>query len=47
VADLASGLRSAGFDDPDFRASNYMRLKVLSQLREKNAVTEDLFWRRP
>jgi nucleoside-diphosphate-sugar epimerase len=46
VADLASGLRAVGFDDPDFRASNYMRLKVLTHLRSNGALTEDLYWRR-
>jgi nucleoside-diphosphate-sugar epimerase len=47
VGDVAAGLRAAGFADPAFRTSNYMRLKVLSQLRGRGALTEDLFWRRP
>jgi hypothetical protein len=33
-----------GFNDPDFRNSNYMRLKVLTHLRSKGYLNENLEW---
>ena len=44
VADIADGLRACGFHDPQFRESNYIRLKVLSDLRNQGRLSEDLFW---
>jgi nucleoside-diphosphate-sugar epimerase len=44
VRGLADGLRAAGFKDADFRQSNYIRLKVLSDLRAQNLLSEDLTW---
>ena len=44
VQDLAHGLRSRGFAVADFRASNYIRLKVLSDLRNAGRLSDELFW---
>jgi len=46
VANIADGLRACGFHDPKFRESNYIRLKVLSDLRNAGRLSEDLFWNR-
>lgn len=45
VADLAAGLRAAGFADPEFRKSNYIRLKVLNDLRSGGQLTDELYWK--
>jgi nucleoside-diphosphate-sugar epimerase len=47
VSDLLTGLRRMGFDDPDYRDSNLVRLNVLRRLREGGALTEDLAWADP
>jgi len=44
VADIADGLRSRGFHNAAFRESNYMRLKVLTDLRRAGRLSEDLHW---
>jgi nucleoside-diphosphate-sugar epimerase len=44
IRELQEGLESMGFDDPDFRGSNYMRLQVLKGLREKSLLNEKLEW---
>lgn len=44
ISELKSGLERMGFDDPDFRQSQYMRLKVLSGLRERGLLSEQLEW---
>ena len=41
---LAKGLRSAGFADPDFRNSAYIRLKVLEAHIAAGRLTSDLRW---
>ncbi len=46
VQGLAEGLRAVGFKDADFRQSNFIRLKVLSDLRAQERLTEDLTWSR-
>lgn len=46
VNDLAAGLRAVGFNDPEFRHSNLIRLKVLSDLRESGRLNENLIWSR-
>ncbi|MGA3118055.1 MAG: SDR family oxidoreductase [Syntrophobacteraceae bacterium] len=46
IEDLRDGLESMGFRDPEFRNSDYMRLKVLSQLLEKGLLDNDLKWAR-
>ena len=44
VRGLAEGLSEAGFHDPDFRNSDYIRLKVLNDLKAKGRITENLDW---
>jgi len=44
IKELKDGLEAMHFDDPDFRNSRYMRLKVLTALRDKGLLTEDLEW---
>jgi nucleoside-diphosphate-sugar epimerase len=44
VSDMKSGLETMKFADPGFRNSSYMRLKVLSALREKGLLNERLEW---
>jgi nucleoside-diphosphate-sugar epimerase len=46
VADIADGLRACHFQDAAFRQSNYIRLKVLSELRSAGRLSEELFWQR-
>ncbi len=45
IQDLRDGLEAMGFRDPEFRDSNYMRLKALSQLLEKGLLDRDLNWK--
>lgn len=44
IRKLKDGLEAMHFDDPDFRNSRYMRLKMLTGLRNKGLLTEDLEW---
>ena len=44
VAELAEGLQRMGFDDADFRKSKFMRLNVLSDLRDRGLLDGDLAW---
>jgi hypothetical protein len=44
VRDLKEGLEGMGFRDADFRQSNWIRLKVLSRLREDGLLDEKLRW---
>jgi hypothetical protein len=44
IKELKYGLEHMGFNDPDFRNSNYMRLKVLTHLRIKGYLNENLEW---
>jgi hypothetical protein len=44
LKELKNGLEEMGFRDPDFRNSNYMRLKVLTNLRNKGYLSENLKW---
>jgi nucleoside-diphosphate-sugar epimerase len=44
VSDLRDGLESMGFSDTNFRSSRFVRLQVLSELRERGMVTEKLEW---
>jgi hypothetical protein len=41
---VADGLLQAGFADANFRCSNYIRLKVLSELRARGDISPDLYW---
>jgi nucleoside-diphosphate-sugar epimerase len=44
VKELKEGLETVGFRDEDFRNSKYIRLKVLTDLRNKGLLTERLEW---
>ncbi len=44
IRELRDGLQAMGFNNTDFRNSDYMRLKVLSGLREKGLLSPDLRW---
>ena len=44
VEELRDGLLSMGFADQNFRNSRFMRLKVLTHLREAKLLTETLEW---
>ena len=44
VAELAEGLQRMGFADVDFRKSKFMRLNVLSDLRDRGLLDADLAW---
>jgi hypothetical protein len=44
IEELKSGLEAMNFKDEDFRNSQYMRLKVLTHLRNKGLLTEKLEW---
>jgi len=44
IKELKNGLEGAGFRDEQFRSSKYIRLKVLSDLRSKALLTENLEW---
>jgi nucleoside-diphosphate-sugar epimerase len=44
IQDLRDGLEAMGFSDKFFRASNFIRLNVLSGLRSKGLLKETLEW---
>lgn len=44
VKELKDGLESIGFADGEFRNSKYMRLMILTELREKGFLNEKLEW---
>jgi nucleoside-diphosphate-sugar epimerase len=44
IEELRDGLQGMGFDDANFRNSQFIRLKVLTHLRETNLLTETLEW---
>ena len=44
IKELKNGLEKMGFKDTDFRNSNYMRLKVLTNLRKKGYLSKNLKW---
>jgi len=46
IMELKDGLESLSFNDRDFRNSRYMRLKILTYLREKGFLNEQLQWQR-
>jgi nucleoside-diphosphate-sugar epimerase len=45
IEDLREGLESMGFKDPEFRNSDYMRLKMLSKLLGQGLLDNDLKWK--
>lgn len=44
IDEVKKGLEDMGFNDPDFRNSRYMRLKVLTQLRDRGLLNKNLEW---
>jgi len=44
ILDLESGLKSTGFNNPDFRNSTLIRLKVLNDFQEQGLLNENLNW---
>lgn len=44
IEELRDGLTAMGFKDGDFRNSDFMRLKVLSGLRQSGIITDRLEW---
>jgi nucleoside-diphosphate-sugar epimerase len=44
IIELKNGLEEMGFNDPNFRNSKYMRLKTLTDLRNRGHLTENLEW---
>jgi nucleoside-diphosphate-sugar epimerase len=44
IEELKLGLEAMRFSDPDFRNSNFIRLKVLRSLRKKGLLDEQLHW---
>ena len=44
IKDLKNGLEAMGFNDSNFRNSKLMRLKVLTDLRNRRLVTDSLEW---
>jgi nucleoside-diphosphate-sugar epimerase len=44
IKELKNGLEQMGFNDPDFRNSEFIRLKVLTNLRSKGYLSENLKW---
>lgn len=44
IQDLKEGLEAMGFSDTNFRKSNFVRLNVLSGLRSKGLLKENLEW---
>jgi nucleoside-diphosphate-sugar epimerase len=46
ILELKSGLVAMNFTDPNFRNSSFMRLKVLTELRQRNLLSSELRWLR-
>lgn len=44
IQGLKNGLEGMRFQDPNFRSSSFMRLNVLTHLRETEALTDQLLW---
>jgi nucleoside-diphosphate-sugar epimerase len=44
IRELRSGLESLGFRDKDFRNSRFMRLNILTELRKKGLLNDQLQW---
>ena len=44
IEELRDGLHGMGFADENFRNSQFMRLKVLTHLRDTHLLTETLEW---
>lgn len=46
IEGLQEGMRAFSFADAEFRESDFIRLKVLSQLRQKELLDDSLYWLR-
>ncbi len=44
IRELKTGLEKICFNNPDFRNSQFMRLKVLTSHQEKGLLSEQLEW---
>ena len=44
ITDLKAGLNEIGFNQKDFRNSNFMRLNVLQGLISSNRIDKQLYW---
>ncbi|MDN3686710.1 NAD-dependent epimerase/dehydratase family protein [Cyclobacterium jeungdonense] len=44
IKDLQEGLSGIGFNDPHFRESSLIRLKVLNRFQQKRILDQDLSW---
>lgn len=44
IQELKDGLEAMKFNDDNFRNSRFMRLKVLTHLRNSKLLSEDLYW---
>lgn len=44
IETLYLGLKEIGFNDPNFRQSNLIRLNVIDQLKQNNYLNKDLYW---
>lgn len=44
IKDLVQGIADMGLNDPKFRESKYMRLKILAGLQEEGLLNENLSW---
>ena len=44
IKELEKGLKNMKFNNPDFRNSRYMRLKVLTDLQAQGLLTDELEW---
>ena len=44
IISLRAGLEACGFADPKFRESDFVRLRVLSELRRQGLLDESLYW---
>jgi nucleoside-diphosphate-sugar epimerase len=47
IRELRDGLKTMNFDNPNFRESQFVRLKTLSQLREQGLLNNNLEWQWP
>ena len=47
IRELYRGLKSMGFRDAGFRNSRYMRLNILTELRKRGVLNDQLQWTRP
>ena len=46
IKELKNGLEEMGFNDADFRNSQYMRLRVLTDLRHRGYLSDNLEWQK-